>query len=120
MRRGAAVNRVVGAVNAAVVALIRAPWLGRRMGRKLAVVSYVGRRSGRAFSLPVEYRRTGDQITIGVQFPGAKNWWRNFEDAGGPLSLRIDGVDHPGHAVARRDEHGRVTVTVRLATPRSA
>ncbi|WP_433498604.1 hypothetical protein ACQP1K_27620 [Sphaerimonospora sp. CA-214678] len=53
-------------------------------------------------------------VTIGVRFPDAKTWWRNFLAEGGPISLQLDGVDRTGHAVAGRDEKGRVTVTVRL------
>jgi hypothetical protein len=81
------------------------------------MLTYTGRRSGRTFSTPVGYRRTGDDVTIGVRMPDAKTWWRNFLGAGGPLSLHLDGTDRPGHAVARRDEKGRVTVSVKLAAP---
>jgi hypothetical protein len=56
----------------------------------------------------------GDEIRIGVQMPDVKTWWRNFLGAGGPLTLRLNGTDRPGHAVAERDERNRVTVTVRL------
>ncbi len=73
-----------------------------------------GRRSGRTFSIPVGYRRTGDTVIIGSQFPDAKVWWRNFLGEGGPVSLELDGTDRTGHAVAHRDDKGRVTVTVTL------
>jgi hypothetical protein len=46
--------------------------------------------------------------------PEAKTWWRNFLDDGGPLTLHLDGTERGGHAVAKRDEKGHVTVTVRL------
>jgi len=104
----------VARVNACVVALRSSPRWGRIVSRRLTVVTYVGRRSGQTFSTPVGYRRAGDTVTIGVQFPDAKTWWRNFLDEGGPISLHLDGVDRAGHAVARRDDKGRVTVTVRL------
>jgi hypothetical protein len=77
-------------------------------------VGYSGRRSGRRFSIPVAYRRTGDEVTISVNMPEAKTWWRNFLGAGGPLTLRLDSMERTGHAVAKCDEKGRVTVTVRL------
>ncbi|MEV6984233.1 hypothetical protein AB0M95_23670 [Sphaerisporangium sp. NPDC051017] len=84
------------------------------VSRHLTVVTYTGRRSGRTFSTPVAFRRVADTVTISVQFPDAKKWWRNFLDEGGPISLHLDGIDRTGHAVATRDEAGRVTVTVRL------
>jgi hypothetical protein len=46
--------------------------------------------------------------------PDAKTWWRNFLGAGAPLSMQLKGVDRAGHAVARRDPKGQVTVSVRL------
>lgn len=84
------------------------------VSRHLTIVTYTGRRSGRTFSTPVGYRRAGDTVTIGVRLPDAKKWWRNFTGEGGPISLELDGVDRTGHAVARRDERGRVSITVRL------
>ncbi|MGB5795874.1 MAG: hypothetical protein WBH51_08780 [Mycolicibacter algericus] len=45
---------------------------------------------------------------------GRRGWWRNFSGDGGPLKIRLDGADRTGHAVAERDEQGRVKVVVRL------
>jgi hypothetical protein len=107
-------KRAIGRFNACVLTLRTSPRWGRLVSRHLTVVTYTGRRSGRTFSTPVAFRRAADTVTIGVQFPDAKTWWRNFSAEGGPISLQLDGVDRTGHAVARRDEAGRVTVTVRL------
>lgn len=107
-------HRFVDAVNARVVALRDHPRWGPWARRRFAIVTYTGRRSGRTFSMPVGYRHSGDTVTIGVRIPDAKNWWRNFLGDGEPIDLELDGVVHSGHAVARRDERGRVTVTVRL------
>lgn len=101
-------------VNAAMVAATRLPLLGPLLRRGITEITYVGRRSGRTFRTPVGYRRDGDEVSIIVLVPDRKTWWRNFLAAGGPIAVHLDGVDRPGHAVARRDERGRVTVTVRL------
>lgn len=101
-------------VNAPVAALAASPRFGGLVNRNIALLSYTGRQSGRNFTIPVSYRRTGDRVIIGVGMPEAKTWWRNFLGDGGPLSLRLDGTEHAGHAVAERDEKGRVTVSVRL------
>jgi hypothetical protein len=108
------VDRLARVVNAGVTTLLAAPWIGARMRRRMTVVSYVGRRSGRAFSTPVAYRRHGDQVAIPVEIPDAKNWWRNFQDEGGRVTVRLDGVDRGGHAVAPRDGTRRAIVTVTL------
>jgi len=109
-------ENVVNRVNGCVLELRSSPRFGPAVRRHLTVLTYTGRRSGRVFSTPVGYRRAGDVVTIGVRLPDAKSWWRNFLGEGGPLSLDLDGVDRGGHGVARRDERGRVTVTVRLDT----
>lgn len=117
MRFGARrTTRAVDRFNGWVGALRRSPRWGRLVDRYITIVTYTGRRSGRTFSTPVGYRRAGDTVTIGVRLPDAKNWWRNFTGDGGPISLHLDGADRTGHAVAHRDDNGRVTVTVRLAS----
>ncbi|WP_207632336.1 hypothetical protein [Occultella kanbiaonis] len=107
-------QRLAGIVNAAVRPLVTSPRWGRFTGRWMTIVTYTGRRSGRTFSLPVAYRRTGETLTIAVELPEQKRWWRNFLDEGGPILLHLNGVDEPGHAVARRDDGGKVTVAVQL------
>lgn len=109
-------RRGVGAFNSGVVALTEAPVIGSVLGKAFAQVTYTGRRSGRTFSTPVNYRRSGDEYLIGVAMPDKKTWWRNFLGEGAPLTLRISGVDQPAHAIARRNDKGQVTVRVRLNT----
>jgi hypothetical protein len=100
-------------INKVFVALLDAPVVGRVLGRGLTKIRYVGRRSGKAVELVVGYRRSGDDVVIGVAAPDGKTWWRNFLGEGAPIELLgIDGRDRIAHAVATRDERGRVTVTV--------
>jgi len=101
--------------NAPVTALAASPRFGALLRRSITMISYTGRRSGRTFSIPVAYRRRGDEIEIVPNMPDAKTWWRNFLGDGAPMSLTLDGIEQSGHAVAHRDENGRVTVRVRLA-----
>ncbi|MBK1785967.1 hypothetical protein [Prauserella cavernicola] len=107
-------RRFVDAFNRWVVARRSSPRWGRFLRARLTIVTYTGRRSGRTFSTPVAFRRREDTVTIPVRLPDAKRWWRNFTGDGGPLSLELDDVDRAGHAVATRDDRGRVTVTVAL------
>jgi hypothetical protein len=102
-------------LNVPVAAIASSPRLGARMRRSITVITYTGRRSGRTFSIPVAYRRSGDEIDIVPNLPDAKTWWRNFVGDGAPLTLTLDGAERAGHAVANRDNNGRVTVRVRLA-----
>jgi hypothetical protein len=115
MASGIFESPIVGVVNKLFVALIDAPLVGPLVRRGLINIRYVGRRSGKTIETPVGYRRTDDRIVINVMSPDAKSWWRNFLGEGGPITLlRLDGADRTGHAVADRDEEGRVKVTVRL------
>jgi hypothetical protein len=109
-------NPVARAVNAVATHVMDAPVVGPLVRRNMVTLRYVGRRSGNAVQLPVSYRRSGDGVTIQVMSPGDKRWWRNFLGDGGPVTLvNFDGVDRTGHAVAHRDERGRVSVQVRLS-----
>jgi hypothetical protein len=106
---------LVRAVNTTAVALLNAPVVGRIVGRGLVKIRYVGRRSGKTVELPVGFRRSGDDIVVGVAAPDAKTWWRNFLGDGAPITLLgLDGRDRIGHAVANRDGRGQVSVTITL------
>lgn len=107
--------RAAPLLNAPVAAIATSPRLGASLRRSITLITYTGRRSGRTFTIPVAYRRRGDEIDITPNLPDAKTWWRNFVDDGAPLSLTLDGAERTGHAVAHRDDKGRVTVRVRLA-----
>lgn len=111
---GPVLSRAVDCFNGGVGALAASPRWGRGVARHITTLSYTGRRSGKAFSIPVGYRRATDVVTIAVMLADSKNWWRNFTGEGGPVSLRLDGADRSGHAVAERTGRHRVTVTVRL------
>jgi hypothetical protein len=100
--------------NAPIAAIAASPRFGARLRRSVTLITYTGRRSGRTFNIPVAYRRRGDEFEIAANLPDAKTWWRNFVGDGAPISLTLDEVERAGHAVAHRDDKGRVTVRVRL------
>jgi len=115
MDRGMFDSPIVRIVNNIFVGLIDAPIVGSVVRRALINIRYVGRRSGKTIQTPVGYRRAGDRIVINVVSPDKKTWWRNFLGEGGSITLlNLDGADRTGHALAHRDDNGRVTVTVQL------
>ena len=109
------IMRAAPLLNAPVAAIAGSPRLGAALRRNVTVITYTGRRSARTFSIPVAYRRRGDEIEVGANLPDAKTWWRNFVGDGGPVSVTLDGVERAGHAIAHRDAEGRVTVRIRLS-----
>ncbi|MCF6388518.1 nitroreductase family deazaflavin-dependent oxidoreductase [Mycobacterium sp. MBM] len=108
-------NPVARALNRGAVALTALPVLGNLVGRGLVEIRYTGRKSGRTIRTPVNYRLEGDRVAIAVMSPDAKSWWRNFLGDGAPITLlNFRGRDRDGHAVATRDDRGRVRVVVDL------
>lgn len=88
---------------------------GGRLGRRLALVEYVGRRTGRHCQLVTMYAGEGQVVRITVGMAEHKTWWRNFEDPR-PLQLRLAGVDHD--AIARVVREGdKVVVLADLMPP---
>ncbi|CAM5682893.1 hypothetical protein MAUB1S_00069 [Mycolicibacterium aubagnense] len=108
-------NPLARAMNKAAVGLTTVPVIGGIVGRSLVEIRYTGRKSGRSYQTPVNYRLSGDEVVIRVMTPDAKSWWRNFLGDGGPITLlNFRGTDRAGHATAARDDKGRVTVRVKL------
>jgi hypothetical protein len=85
---------------------------GKHLGRRLAVVEYLGRRSGEHHELVSSYVINGATVTLRVGAPDHKTWWRNFQEPH-PVRLRLAGIDHDTSAQAVRDRD-RVTVSARL------
>lgn len=73
---------------------------GARLGRRLAVVEYQGRRTGKHRQLVTHYTQDGPKVSIEVGMAERKTWWRNFR-APQPLCLRLAGHDYDaiGHVV---------------------
>ena len=112
---GRLVMRAAPLLNAPVAAIATSRRFGGLVNRNIAILHYTGRRSGRTFTIPVAYRRSGDELTINANLPQTKTWWRNFLGDGAPVTAQFDGIERAGHAVATQDHKGRVTVVVRLS-----
>ena len=103
-------NRLVNPVLARALA----SGAGRLLGRRLAVVEYVGRRSGEPRRLVTLYRRADGIIEIPVGVPDRKAWWRNFAEPQ-PIHIHIAGQHVAGTARAVRDVEGVSVVVDDLA-----
>ena len=110
----AVAKRLNKALNAVVMPVMSHTATRRLVQRRLTLVGYCGPRTGRQYRFPVEYRRQGDEVTIGVGWPEEKKWWRAFRGEGHPLTLLLDGRDRPGHGRALEGTDGSVQVVVHL------
>ncbi len=99
-------------VNRLVKPLLQSRFHGVLSGR-LLLITVTGRKSGRRFTIPVQYSERGGVISIGVGRPAEKQWWRNLR-GGAPVQLRLRGSERTGQAVAHGDPSTGVTVEVRL------
>jgi hypothetical protein len=101
------------AFNPVMRVILRSPLHGLA-SRRVALITYAGRKSGREYTIPTFYRDKGDEVTIAVGWPDSKVWWRNLTGEGGPVRLVIRGRELRGHAVASRDPGRDALVRVRI------
>jgi hypothetical protein len=88
-------------VNATVKAMLHTPAVQRFVGRAIATITVTGRHTGRRYTLPVTYDRTGG--TVLVLTKRFRTWWRNL-DANPEVELRLAGRDVAGHATLSIDD----------------
>jgi deazaflavin-dependent oxidoreductase (nitroreductase family) len=79
-------------VNRTMKFVLRSPMHGI-VDKKILLITFTGRKSGKTYTTPVSYSQAGDQVTI---FTHA-DWWKNLRDDV-PVSLRIRGRDLQGLA----------------------
>lgn len=90
------VDSTVTRWNPLVVAVLRSPfhWL---LSYGLMLITLTGRRSGRAYTIPVGYQKDGDVITVLASEAPSKHWWRNFQTPS-EVGVRLRGKDLSGTA----------------------
>ena len=69
----------------------------------MMVLNYTGRKSGKAYRLPVSYKRIDDTLLTGSY--KHRTWWRNLR-GGVPVIVRLQGKDVTGQAEVIEDEQG--------------
>jgi hypothetical protein len=80
----------VGLADRIVMGTLRSP-LHALLGRRLLIVRYAGRRTGRTVTLPTQYALDGERVIVAAGHPTSKAWWRNFAEPA-PAELLVDGV----------------------------
>ncbi|MGQ0603219.1 MAG: nitroreductase/quinone reductase family protein [Anaerolineales bacterium] len=94
--------------NPLVIWLLRSPLHGLLSGNTL-LVTYAGRKSGKAYTFPISYARDGDLLLLITH--RRKLWWKNIL-GGAPVTLRIRGHDQP--AVAQVADVDRETLLAEM------
>lgn len=76
-----------------LVALLLCSPLHSVLSRRVMLITFAGRRSGKTYTTPVSYIRDGNTVTC---FTRAR-WWANLT-GGARVTLRLEGRNHPGTA----------------------
>lgn len=82
--------------------ILRSPLQGL-FGRSFMLITVKGRKSGKAYTTPVNYLRQGDTLTIASL--RNRTWWRNLR-GGSPLTLTLQGRDVQGRGTVVEDDPG--------------
>lgn len=85
------------------------------LSASVLLLSYRGRKSGREYSLPVEYAQDGDVITILPGMPENKTWWRNLR-GGARVRLVLRGERVSGNAQVLQGEGDRTALMAGLGS----
>lgn len=104
-------------VNVFVRAVLRTP-AHRLLSRNTMLLSFTGRKSGKAYAIPVSYCREDDVITCFTD----SGWWRNL-DGGAPVSVTVAGRRFRGVGEVVSQPHQAAVENLRaflLKTPRDA
>jgi hypothetical protein len=78
--------------NPIIKGLLRSPLHGL-MSKRIMLLTFTGRKSGKEFITPIRYARDGDAILCFTDRP----WWKNLR-GGAPATIRMRGTDIAGTA----------------------
>jgi hypothetical protein len=106
-------ERVIGALNALPTFVLRLPFQ-TPMSRRLVLLTYTGRKSGRSYTIPVSYVEQGDTLLI----PGGGTWKQSLEQ-GSPVRVRLRGSERSAHpeVIKDIDEVERLVAFMMAANP---
>jgi deazaflavin-dependent oxidoreductase (nitroreductase family) len=74
--------------------ILRSPFHGW-MSAALLLITYRGGKSGREYTLPVQYAQDGNTVYIVPGFAEKKVWWRNLK-GGVDVQVTLKGQTRPG------------------------
>ena len=106
-------SRFFTRLNEPIAWLLRSP-IHALLDPALMLVTVTGRKSGKRYTIPVGYQRSGDRILVLVSRARTKNWWRNFREPG-PIEVFTRGQASTGVAELvppDADEFGRAFETI--------
>ena len=95
-------DRIASRAKPIVSAILRSP-LHPLLSFGLMLISFEGRKTGRRYTFPVGYQRSGETITVLASHAQRKSWWRNFREPW-PVELWVRGQSLDGVGRALRGD----------------
>jgi hypothetical protein len=95
-------------VNAVVSTILRSRWHRMRSDR-LLLLTFTGRKSGKAFTTPIRYVQEGETLRMTVVYP----WWKNLV-GGATVRVLLRGYMRTGTAEVFPEKDGEVVVKIHL------
>jgi deazaflavin-dependent oxidoreductase (nitroreductase family) len=103
----------MASANGVVETVLTSP-VHRLLSGKLVLIRYVGTRSGKEYTLPVQFADTHHGIVVAVGEPDTKTWWRNFTTMGQVQVLAArTWVPMTAHALRGSEDPDAVTPLLR-------
>ena len=113
MPKGHALFTVTNHTANRVVKLILSSPAHGMLSDRLLILTVTGRRTGKQRTFPVAYQQTGDKLTLHIDWPEKKVWWRNLI-GGAPVAVRLRNVVRHGRGVTVGDVQSGVHVDIDL------
>ncbi len=91
-------------LNGLMRTMLRTPLVQRLVGKTFAVLTVTGAKTGRRYTIPVQYlRHDGEFVVLSQRM---RKWWINIETRP-DVEVRIEGVTMHGHARIASDVEAR-------------
>jgi hypothetical protein len=87
-------------INPTLKAMLHSP-LHNGISKRLMILRFKGRKSGKQFNIPVGYVQSGNTVRLATQSP----WYKNFVGSA-PVQMRLRGKERKGVAEVVTDETG--------------
>lgn len=100
-------------MNSIMSTILRTPLLHRLVSKRLALLSFSGRKSGHHYDIPVGYSRQGNTVTILTK--RFRTWWHNFQESV-PIDVWVEGKKLHGKVKAITDEATIVPIMAKFLT----
>ncbi|MBN1563988.1 MAG: nitroreductase family deazaflavin-dependent oxidoreductase [Anaerolineae bacterium] len=96
-------------MNASMKFMLKTPGLQAVVGKKIALITFTGSKSGKTYTTPVTYAREGNTVIMLTK--RFRAWWKNFATRP-DVTLRLAGKTYTGRATAHIDDEAELSTLI--------